>query len=74
MTCGLWLSNSLKLFLVSCKLSLAKIVWMEGKFDTLDSETIENNVNDWSNELKRLSKNSFIKRSEKQMELLSFVY
>lgn len=31
------------------------IAWMEGKFDTLDSDQTEVNVNEWSNELKRLS-------------------
>lgn len=41
------------------------IVWMEGKFDTLDSELIENNVNDWTNELKRLSKTSYVKKADK---------
>ncbi|CDW77756.1 dynein heavy chain axonemal [Stylonychia lemnae] len=32
------------------------------------------NVTDWINELKRLSKNNFLKSAVKQMELLSFIY
>ena len=47
---------------------------MEGRFDQLDSEGIEMSANDWANELKRLSKNTFIKGAGKQLELLTFMY
>jgi hypothetical protein len=47
---------------------------LEGRFDLLDSDQIEGNVTDWINELKRLSKNNFLKNAVKQMELLSFIY
>ena len=62
------------LWQMALKFGRAFPVWLEGKFDMLDSDTIENNVNDWVNELKRLSKNQFLQSQEKQLELLSFVY
>lgn len=49
-------------------------MWLEGKFDELDGEQIEGSVTEWVNELKRISKSSVIKDSEKQINLLSFVY
>ena len=33
------------------------IVWFEGRFESLDSDQVDMSVNEWSNELKRLSKN-----------------
>jgi hypothetical protein len=39
---------------------LLSLVWFEGKFENLDSEQIDSNVNEWANELKRLSKSSVI--------------
>ena len=41
------------------------IVWFEGKFESLDSDAIDGNVNEWVNDLKRLNKNSVIIDSPK---------
>jgi|LauGreDrversion4_2_1035121.scaffolds.fasta_scaffold2315080_1 hypothetical protein len=41
------------------------IVWFEGKFESLDSDVIDENVNEWVNDLKRLNKNSVIIDSPK---------
>ena len=53
--------------------TLLLIVWFEGKFENLDSEQIDSNVNEWANELKRLSKSSIIQNAPKQKELLEFI-
>jgi hypothetical protein len=52
-------TNSIKHSLVSF-IHLIGLVWFEGKFENLDSEQIDSNVNEWANELKRLSKSSVI--------------
>lgn len=68
------LSDSLKplcdLWTVALKFNQAFPVWFEGKFENLDSDAIDCNVNEWANELKRLAKSSMIMSSPKQQELL----
>jgi dynein heavy chain, axonemal len=62
-----------ELWVVASKFNQAFPVWFEGKFENLDSDAIDCNVNEWSNELKRLSKSSIIMTSPKQLELLHFI-
>lgn len=61
LSCGLLPANSAfpsqVCFYPTHVISLLRIVWYEGKFEQLDSEAIDANVNDWAVSLKRLSKN-----------------
>lgn len=53
------------LWSLASKFNLLFPTWLEGKFEYLDAESIDINVSDWSNELKRMSKNSFVQSAPK---------
>lgn len=47
-------------------------VWMEEKFELLESEQIERSVNDWQRALQKLSK-TVLNQNKKPMEMLRFI-
>ena len=47
--------------------------WLEGNFEAIESGDLENTVEEWVIELKRLQKTQLIEKHDKQRELLEFI-
>ena len=49
-------------------------LWLEGPFEGIESGDLENTVEEWIIELKRLQKTQLIEKNKRQAELLQFIF
>jgi hypothetical protein len=48
--------------------------WFEDNFETIESGELENTVDEWIIELKRLQKTQLVEKNDKQSKLLNFMF